>query len=201
MGRLLQTRAHAPDEPPPAEGAQRKQQDAGEPQPVKVGHEVVEDEAVGLTEGRGGGCIAEVEMERPRGRSSDAAQAGGGRVLRERLIERGFLIHKSPDGDGEHAEQCAEGEHVARVGRAARERDVGNAIDEGDSGALPEEVDKRPAESFPVVCHRRFLLRSMRVRSASRSWSLTGSRASACIASCAADPAKRRSEMSRTSWS
>ena len=151
---------------------------------------------------RSGAAAGVLLRSRCSGRVAGAAtcaKARGGRVLRGRLIERGLLIHKSPDGDGEHAEQRAEGEHVAGVGRAARKRDVGNAIDEGDGGALPEEVDECPAEGFPVVCHRRFLLRSMRVRSASRSWSFTGSRASACIASCAADPAKRRSEMSRTS--
>jgi hypothetical protein len=138
-------------------------------------------------------------MQRPRRGSGNGAEAGDGRVLRERLVEGGLFVREGPDRDSEHAEQRAEREHVPRISGAAREGHVGNAIDESDSGALPEEVDESPAESFPVVCHLRFLFWSMRVRSASRSWSFMGSSASACIASCAADPAKRRSEMSRTS--
>src|SRR5581483_2641995 len=138
-------------------------------------------------------------MKRSRAVSSNGAEVGSGCMLRERLIEGGLFVSKGANRDGDHAEERAEGEHVTRVGGAARQPDVGNAINEGDGSALPEEVDESPAESFPVMSHGRVLFCSMRVRRASRSWSLTESSESACIASCAAEPAKRRSEMSRSS--
>src|ERR1700685_2455162 len=138
-------------------------------------------------------------MERLGMRGDDVTQHA--RRMLDRLVERSFFNGEGGNREGEAAEKGAKREKIACMRRAPREPESGDAIDDGNGRALPEEMDQGPAECFPMVRHRRCLFCSMRVRSASSSWSFTGSRASACIASCAADPANRRSLMSRTSWS
>ena len=193
---LVRAPAQASNEAPSTEGTKREKEDAGEPEGIEIRHEALQRHAV---DGRG--------LERAGG-----FRQGGGNRLRGQnemlrcdrgswsgLIVAGFLIREGGDGNGQHAEQRAESEHVAGVGAVAGQGSISNSVDECDGCALPEEMDEGPSESFPVVCHWRCPFCSMRLRSSSSSRSLTGSMARACMASCAAEPANRRSLMSRTS--